>query len=215
MQARWSILLLSLAWAPALHARQCLPATTQQQFAAAEWVFVGQVVDRTADTASLRVARTLKGPPEREISIALEEYSPLAVPAIDGRAVLVFAHRQDEAWRAGMCSGTGTVHRQDERLLALGLDERDFEALGLPTDAALMQQLLGEWEGYRAAVLACPDARCYQRLQQNADTAPATLAYFERELRSNAPCSPCSPCPEAIGRSEAASATTAPICASR
>jgi hypothetical protein len=182
MHFRFISLVLALACPSTAFARQCLPGTTQEQFATADWVFVGEVVERTPAAARLQIGRTLKGPPDREASILLEEYSPLAVPAVDGRAVLVFARRHDDTWSAGMCSGTGVVQRQDERLVALGFGEHDFEVLGLPTDTALMRRLVAEWEVYREAVLACPDAACYQRLQGDAGTVPATVAYYVREF---------------------------------
>lgn len=182
MHVRAALLILALAHASPLCARQCLPETTHQRFARAHWVFVGNVLDRTPTAVRMQVLRTIKGPAHGEASILLDDSSPLAVSAVDGKPALVFAQRQAGAWTAGACSGTSAVQRQDERFLALGFDEGDFEALGLPTDASLMRRLASEWLAYREALLACPDARCHQQLQGDTSTSPAALAYFEREF---------------------------------
>ncbi len=196
--------ILLVAWLPSAHAMQCMPRSTQEQFASASLVFVGEVIRRDyredensffgpQGTATLAVRRVLKGNVSGPVKIELGAYSSLGGPAGDiapdqRPALLVFASPfTNAALFDDLCSGSGPIQRGDERLHALGFKQRDFEALGLPTDEELMRRLAADWEIWRLAVLACDDAACYQRLYRDGRLeAPVVESYrreFERERK--------------------------------
>jgi hypothetical protein len=195
-RAALAILLVSCI-APA-HAMQCTPRTTQEQFDAAHLVFIGEVVHRELNsddesifgptgTATLKILRLLKGEAREPVSIEMSGYSALHgsegdVAAGKRTPTLVFARFDNNRFIDDFCSGSGRIRREDERLHALGFQLQDFDALGLPTDAALMVRLTAEWKAWRLAVLACQDAACYQRLHRDDRLEAPTVESYRREF---------------------------------
>ncbi len=180
-----------------------MPHTTQEDFASASLVFVGEVVRREyrpdsdsffgpEGTATLTVLRPLKGKPARTLVLELERYSALQgaegdVAPSNRTKVLVFARPYNGLLYDLFCSGTGVIVREDERLHALGFRQKDFEALGLPTDKELVLRLTSYWDAWRIAVLACEDVDCYRRLRRDDRTDARTIdshrKSFERERK--------------------------------
>lgn len=173
-----------------------MPRPTQEDFASANLVFVGEVVRRDGrtdntsisgpeGTATLAVVHPLKGKPARTLMLRLGAYSVLQGPegeVAPGKRskVLVFATLLDGVLYDLVCSGSGVIVREDERFHALGFRQEEFDALGLPTDKELVLRLMSDWDAWRAAVLACEHVDCYRRLRRD-DTTDAHIVDAHRE----------------------------------